>query len=65
MIKESQILLDLGSHWVCDNRTDYTVYITGITHSTSDSSYPKTEDGLSIAIARCKYLKSKSISLNH
>jgi hypothetical protein len=29
---------------------------TGLTHSTSDSAYPRTPGGLSIAIARCNYL---------
>ncbi len=56
---EKQIILDLGTHWVGDNKDNYTVYTTGLTHSTSDSSYPKNPDGLSIAIARCKYLNSK------
>ena len=38
----------------------YTVYRAGITHSTADSSYPMTDDGLSIAKARADYLDRKS-----
>ena len=56
MIRESDIKHENGAHWVLDDRASYTVYRTGLTHSTSDSAYPRTPDGLSIAIARCDYL---------
>lgn len=45
-----------GPCWVGRTRDSYTVFRSGVTHSTSDSAYKKTPDGLSIAIARCKYL---------
>jgi hypothetical protein len=49
---------EAGDFWV--GRTyrppSYTVYRSGVTHSTPDSSYPSTADGLSLAIARCDYL---------
>jgi len=53
---EDLIVHENGGYWVCRNESDYTVYKTGSTHSTADSSYPLTSDGLSIAIARCDYL---------
>ena len=56
MIRESDIKHENGAHWVLDDTNAYTVYRTGLTHSTSDSAYPRTPDGLSIAIARCDYL---------
>jgi hypothetical protein len=31
----------------------------GFTHATADSSYARTEDGLSLAIARCDYLVAR------
>ena len=34
----------------------YTVFVSGITHSASDSAYHLTEGGLSIAIERANYL---------
>jgi hypothetical protein len=58
--KESEIAYENGRAWVCqDKKNDcYTVFIAGVTThiSTSDSSYEMTEDGLSIAKARCDYL---------
>jgi hypothetical protein len=57
---EANIMYDGGSHWVCRNKCDYTVYKVGLTHSVADSSYALTSDGLSIAIARCKYLARKT-----
>jgi hypothetical protein len=40
-------------------RAAYTVYVSGATHSTSDSSYPLTADGLSLAKARADYLAGR------
>lgn len=56
MTKESQIVYEAGSYWVCDDRDAYTVFRNGNVCSTSDSSYAHDDDGLSIAIARCNYL---------
>jgi hypothetical protein len=56
MTKESDILHERGSYWVRRSKKAYTVFKCGITHSTSDSAYAPTPDGLSLAIARCNYL---------
>jgi hypothetical protein len=55
-MRESDIMHENGTYWVGREHKAYTVYKTGVTHSTSDSSYARTKDGLSIAIARCNYL---------
>lgn len=51
-----------GKYWVGrDTRQQaYVVYKVGVTHSTSDSGYHMTPDGLSIAIARANYLAKVS-----
>lgn len=59
MLKEKQIIHENGMFWVCENSDDYTVYKIGVTHSVSDSAYEKSEDGKSIAIARCDYLAKR------
>jgi hypothetical protein len=60
-MKESDILLDLGTYWVSKERRNgnpiFTVWKTGITHSTSDSSYSDP----SIAEARCRYMAGKAL----
>lgn len=58
---ETVIVYERGSYWVCRDRRakQYTVYRQGVTHSRSDSSYPLTGAGLSIAIARCNYLDAR------
>lgn len=53
---ESDIIHENGAYWVARTKDAYTVYKTGLTHSTADSSYPRTDDGKSIAVARCDYL---------
>lgn len=60
-MKEQDIKYEQGDFWVGDTKDSYTVFKTGITHSTSDSSYRHDADGLSIAIARCKYLANKGV----
>jgi hypothetical protein len=60
MFIEAMIKFESGDYWVCDSDNQYTVYKQCLTHSEADSSYPYTEDGLSIAIARCKYLAKRS-----
>lgn len=64
-MNESCIKHENGSYWVCDDRTQFTVYVAGLTHSRADSSYAHTEDGLSIAIARCNYLARTRPNPNH
>lgn len=55
-MRESEIVYEGRFAWVCRERDRYTVYRIGATHSVSDSAYPKTDDGLTIALARAKYL---------
>lgn len=59
MIRESQIKHSAGRYWVLDTRRDYSVMCDGLTHAESDSSYARTPDGLSIAIARADYLAKR------
>jgi len=59
-VTEAQIVYVNGDYWVCDQRDSYVVYKCGITHSTSDSAYHHTPDGLSIAKARCDYLANRT-----
>lgn len=56
--KESDIAYENGNAWVLTDKKkqQYTVFISGVTHSESDSAYPLTDDGLSIAKARADYL---------
>ena len=56
MLRESDIVHEAGNYWVARERNLYFVFKIGTTHSTSDSAYAKSDDGLSIAIARCNYL---------
>ena len=58
--KESQIMHENGRYWVLDTGKAYAVMAAGVTHSTSDSAYERSPDGLSIAIARCNYLAKRS-----
>lgn len=61
MLKEKHILYENGPFWVMDDieHEAYTVFRSGVTHSTSDSSYARTEDGYSLAVARCDYLAKR------
>lgn len=53
-----QILYENGPFWVSRTASpaSYTVYQSGATHSLPDSSYSLTDEGLSLAAARCNYL---------
>lgn len=59
---EADIAHEVGDFWVARDRRhrQYVVYRTGITHSIADSAYALTEDGLSIAKARCDYLAKRA-----
>ena len=59
--KEKDIAHETASTWVLKNTEQgcYTVFIIGVSVSTSDSAYPLTDDGLSIAIARANYLAKR------
>ena len=58
-MRELDIMHENGAYWVGRERAAYVVYKIGVTHSTSDSAYAKTPDGLSIAKARCDYLAKR------
>jgi len=62
-MRESDIMHETtcGQYWVGRDkgRGAYIVYRVGATHSTSDSGYAMTPDGLSIAICRADYLAKR------
>ena len=62
-MRESDIMHETtcGQYWVGRDkgRKAYIVYKVGVTHSTSDSGYALTPDGLSIAIYRADYLAKR------
>lgn len=60
-MRESDIVHENGRYWVLRDvkHAAYTVYVSGATHSTSDSSYALNEDGLSLAKARADYLAGR------
>lgn len=58
--READIVYESSACWVHKDKSAYKVYRVGITHSTSDSAYKKNADGLSIAIARCKYIEKRA-----
>jgi len=62
MTREENILHERGPYWVYRERNAYTVYKDWGTCAKSDSSYAKTKDGLSLAMARCDYLGLQEIS---
>lgn len=59
--KESDIVFEAGNYWVAKDtkRKLYVVYRAGITHSVEDIAMALNEDGLSLAIARAKYLAKR------
>ena len=61
-MRESDIVFEVGKFWVLKSKHGYTVMRAGVTHSTPDSTYALNPDGLSIAVARAKYLASRRSS---
>lgn len=59
-LTEKQIMHENGDYWVLDTKTAYAVMRAGLTHSTCDSAYARTKDGLSCAVARCNYLAQRT-----
>lgn len=53
------IVFESENTWVLQQQDRYSVFIKTITHSESTEHYELTNDGLSIAIARAKYLNSR------
>lgn len=54
--KEKDIVHENGKFWVLKNKDGYHVMVSGITHSTNDSSYASSD----LAIARCDYLAKRA-----
>lgn len=61
--KETDIKHEAGKYWVLDTKRDYSVMVTGSTHSVTDSAYSRDNDGLSLAIARANYLNKRSTTM--
>ena len=59
--KVENIVFELPNFWVLGDKKKkaYHVMKVGISVSESDSSYAMNDDGLSIAIARAKYLQKR------
>lgn len=57
-MRETDIVHENGKRWVLRDAKNkrYTVFTASVTVSESDSSYPLTADGLSLAKARANYL---------
>jgi len=60
-MRERDIMFETSTHWVGRQRGRYVVFEVHATHSVSDSAYALTPDGLSIAIARAKYLSQRIV----
>lgn len=63
--REGDIIHDTPVAWVHRDTIHgcYVVYCVSLTHSTSDSAYPLTPDGLSLAKARANYLQARAAGL--
>ena len=48
-----------GTYWELDSKDAYVVMKNGVTHSTSVQAFRRDEDGLSCAVAYCKYLEKR------
>lgn len=59
---ERDIKHENGDFWVHSCSLGYTVSrITGSHYSIADSSYPPSNDGLSLAVARCDFLAKATV----
>lgn len=61
MTRESDMIHENTGHYIMRNRGVLTVYRPAATHAVSDSAYPDTADGLSVAKARVDYLARKAV----
>lgn len=55
-MRERDIVYENGRAWVLQRRGVFVVFVSGVTHSTSDSTYADK----SLAIARADYLARKA-----
>lgn len=60
-LREKDIRHENGNYWVAELDNTYTVFKTGITHSTSIQSFKRDSDGLSNAIGYCDYLAKRRL----
>lgn len=60
MIRERDIVYQVGDFWVLQNRDNYEVRRDVGTHSISDGAYRMSADGLSLAKARVDYLAKRA-----
>lgn len=60
-MRESDIIHENGNYWVGRTLGAYTVFKIDGYVSYPDSSYENSEDGKSIAIARCNYLAERNL----
>lgn len=59
-MREKDIKHEAGRFWVGYNGHGYACLVAGLTHSITDSVYEASEDGLSLAVARCDYLAKRT-----
>ncbi|KCV31255.1 hypothetical protein L495_1736 [Bordetella bronchiseptica CARE970018BB] len=57
--REKDIAYENGRVWVLKKSDSYTVFVSGVTHSTSDSTYELSDAESGIAKARADYLARK------
>lgn len=59
-LKARGILDEMDGFYVARTGNAYTVFRPTATAARSDSSYPLTDDGLSLAVARMEYLANRA-----
>lgn len=60
-MKVKDIVHENKNFWVYRDKKHkmYVVFKNTLTHSVSDSAFPLSDNGLSLAIARCDYLQGR------
>ena len=59
MPRESDIMYEHAPYWVQRMRKSYDVLMDGFTHARVMASFPKTDDGLSLAKAYADYNRKR------
>jgi hypothetical protein len=59
-LKARGIVAELNGFYVAQTGNSYTVFRPTATAAKADSSYPLTDDGLSIAVCRMEYLANRA-----
>ena len=60
-IRERDILYETRTAWIWRDVDSYVVFVKGVSVSESCSSFPRTVDGLSLAICRVDYHNRKKV----